>query len=194
MRWTSIVAGTFSLVICACGPKTNSNTSPSISDGPWKISPPRCASTGERPVYPSPEFATALYDFDNLTSRQWIIAGAELTIALRDADCLVTIKRSISANTSGLFSLTKEKSSAFTPEHCEFAATGGGNTLPVSKSLAQVFQDSTDSTEDIAFTVDHRGDTLSLTTLGIEPLRSAWASHGCSSPDALIYSLTRHPE
>jgi|GEM_PF-2936337 len=179
------------LATTGCGSKKDVSISRSIGDGTYTVLGPSCISTGLRPPYPAPDRAAALLDFDTLTGHSWVISGGDLTITINDSDCQLALKRRISTNSSSVFAYTKEKIAMFAPESCEFAASGGGVTLPASKSLAQVFQDSSDTAVDLEFAVDRVDNELRLTTTNTEPLRSVWSSYGCTSPDALGYALVK---
>ena len=191
-KWVAFRTIAIGISLAACGSKKDSSEeSATIPDGEYDSAGPTCFSTGSRPVYPSPEYATALLDFHDLTRRHWTIKGTDLTINLADADCAVTILRKIHTNRSGFFALTQEKTHSFAPENCEFAAVGGGQTLPASRILAVEFQDVARTAPDILLKADDFTGKIRLTSLPEEPTRGVWAKYGCADPDALTFSLSK---
>ena len=177
--------------ICSCGSKNSSDVPQAVQNGKYTVSAPVCLSTGAKPNYPAIEFPVAIFDFELLTSRSWNVSDSEVSTTYTDEDCTAVLTRKVHSNSAGIFSFTQEKKFTFTPDGCEFTVSAAGQSGQVSKALSKALQDSSDGGEEIPYRVDSVSGTYQLTTLGQAPFRTAWSAYGCSSPDALVITLSK---
>ena len=159
--------------------------------GLYDVSAPRCLSTQSRPIYPAPNYAAALFDFDALIQHTLLVGQATTTETLQSAVCTLRVTRSIYQNFDDEFTQRSDREHAFEPPTCNFYVTFQSHEFPVGVDYTDLFTDSDDRTADIPFAVTATPAGFDLTSIDRFGFGAAWAKFGCAASDSVQISVSK---
>jgi hypothetical protein len=189
-----LAAATTSLaLVAACGglgkddSPDSAGGSAAVAAGSYQMSSVICLSTGGPPAYPSGAHKAALFAFDDLNEHTFELRASDAVETIRDADCSLTVTRSIFQNAGESFALARDRRHAFTPDGCRLHVTVNGVTTQVGKDTTTLFTDSADTAEELPFEAkrDPASGATVLTTPADPALGELWMRYGCPAGDRI---------
>jgi hypothetical protein len=180
--------------IYGCSQESATNSIP-VPVGQFSVEGPFCHSTGQKPHYPEPKFAAALFDFDNLTSKTLTRRPAHESPFLVEEyvapGCTLRIHRSYISLVDELFGASRARTFFWTPAGCQMEVSGLDASLPIGADYNSLYTNSGSNDLDLVFEVTSDGDTYNLATPKSEPLGSSWSEFGCLPSDQILFRLTK---
>ena len=178
---------TLALLLAGCGEDHREATfTPSLPPGSYAISAPACASTGQKPRYPSPGYKVALFDLDGLSAHTLAVAPPTAVETLTGDGCSLAVTRSVYQNDAGLFTLRADRTHRFTPDGCALTATVDEHSYPVGRAYTTALDDSTAQDPEIPYDVASNGTgAYKLSSVDRADYDQTWAAFGCGPSDRI---------
>ena len=181
------------MLVTACGSKhdDDDDSAAAVENGVYDSSPMTCRSTAQPPPCSSASQMMVLGAFAELTAHTWALSGGELRETFQDADCKLTVIKTVNSNSGSSFSTTQARHYLWEPEGCRLAVVYVDVSYPAGQNLSTYFTDNDNKTTDIPWDIERSGVTSVMRTRNGSPWDTLWQPYGCALPDQIVISLTK---